>query len=351
MRSQVEPPTLEPGLHVQQVDTPHEQAPRLAAELDAVLCTTRGEADEHVAARRAVPALAPEAIAPLREAARRLAAARRVVAGTLERAAAEVGERLAATGSGLAVHPAAVRDRADAVRRAREALGDAQEALRVHQAEAAAVAARAAAREQVAGEELSAAVDSASQPAPPPRRRSLFGWLRRADDSRGDDGTGEVSSLLRQVAATTDEAFGARRAAATRDDALALRQAQRDRALEDLRVAERTWRDLAGDDPVEAVDDVVRRFDPQHQDALVLARDTAGVRATERLLADAEARWADAWSQAGHEDPPVHDPDSVDDLLRTATQAVVLVGAATERAEDVALAAPAAAVVVVVEGA
>ena len=351
MRSEGEPPTFEPGLTVHQLAAPHDDAPRLATDLDAVLCTTRGEADEHIASCKEIPLLDPASIDALRGAARRLAAARRIVAATLDRAAAEVGERLAATGTGVAVHPSAVRDRAAAVLTARQEVVDAEDALRAHQAQVdAAAAARAAVREaEVADWELVPAEGNAA-PARRGRRRSLLGWLRGSSDQGDSDDTGEVSSLLRQVAETTDEAFGARRAAAARDDQLVLRRAQRDRALEDLRVAERAWRDLAGDDPVEAVEEVVRRFDPQHQGALAIARDTAGVRAVERLLADAEANWTQAWASAGHETPPVDDPAALDDLVRSATRAVVLVGAATERAEDLARAAP-AAVVVVVEGA
>ena len=118
-------------------------------------------------------------------------------------------------------------------------------------------------------------------------------WFGLGRDRRSEvEDTSESTSLLQQMAATTDEAFGARRAAAARDDQLVLLQAQRDRAMEDVRVAERAWRDLAGDDPVEDVEAVVRRFDPAAPGrARAVAQETVGVRAASTLLARAVERW------------------------------------------------------------
>ena len=346
MRTPADPSTCEAGLHVLQVDAPEERAAALVVELGAISCATREEASAHLVALQAVPVLSTEAVNALRSAGRRLATARSVVERTLQRTAADVGERLAATGSGLAVHPVAVRGRADAVLSARAAVAVAEEALRAHEAEGAAAEERAAERSAASLSTHEVYEVSLDTEVRPPPRRSLFGWLRRSTDHHEAGDRVEVSSLLRQVGETTDEAFGARRAASTRDDQLVLRQAQRDRAVEQLRVAERTWRDLAGDDPVEAVDDVVRRFDPQHQDALALARDTAGVRATQRLLADAEARWTEAWARAGHDRPAIDDPARFDEVTTLATRALVLLGDAVALAADIARAAPAAPVVV-----
>jgi hypothetical protein len=177
---------------------------------------------------------------------------------------------------------------------------------------------------------------------PPARRRFRF-WRRR--DEEAED-TSESTSLLQQVAATTDEAFGARRAASARDDQLLLLRAQRDRAVEDVRVTERAWRDLAGDDPVEHVEAVVRRFDPQHQDALVVAQETVGVRAVSALLSQALDRWVDAWRGLGYESPAVA-PAAMADVQARSTSPVVLTGGAVAKAEAIVHAAPAAPVVAV----
>ena len=83
---------------------------------------------------------------------------------------------------------------------------------------------------------------------PAPKRRR-FGLTRGGRARRYEEDTSESTSLLQQVAAATDEAFGARRATEARSGLLLLLQAQRDRAEEDVRVAERSWRDLAGDGP------------------------------------------------------------------------------------------------------
>jgi hypothetical protein len=178
---------------------------------------------------------------------------------------------------------------------------------------------------------------------PGPKRRRLFGLGRRSDRSREyEEDTSESTSLLQQMAAATDEAFGARRALAARDDQLLLLRAQRDRAMEEVRVSERAWRDLAGDDPVEDVEAVVRRFDPQHQDALTVAQETVGVRAVFTLLERALEGWQEGWRALGHEQPAV-EPAGMATVLDQATRAVVLAGGAVEEAEAIVMAAPAAA--------
>ena len=142
----------------------------------------------------------------------------------------------------------------------------------------------------------------------PPARRW---WLASPPTSSDEvEDTSESTSLLQQVAATTDEAFGARRAAAARDDQLLLLRAQRDRAMEEVRVAERAWRDLAGDDPVEDVEAVVRRFDPQHQDALEVAQETVG-RAGRVHAARPRAGAVDRGLAVLGFDEPVVEPDAM----------------------------------------
>jgi hypothetical protein len=336
----------EPGLHVQSDPSPLVRAQQLADELAARLCTTTNEADVLLDDLSTLPPLQAEALAVLGALAERIRAAERIVGRTVDRAAEAVGERLAASGTGVAVHPTAVRDRAAHVISARGIAAGAEERLRIAEAEAEQTRAATEAAE-------AAAPPAPFEPAPlpvastvdePPARRRWFSFLRRKDDEVED--TSESTSLLKQMAASTDEAFGARRAAAARDDQLLLLQAQRDRAMEDVRVAERSWRDLAGDDPVEDVEAVVRRFDPQHQDAVVVAQETVGVRAVSTLLARALAQWTEGWKSFGF-DEPVVEPDAMDAVVERGATAVVLTGGAVERADAIVLAAPAAPVLAV----
>jgi hypothetical protein len=126
-----------------------------------------------------------------------------------------------------------------------------------------------------------------------------------------------------------------------------LLRAQRARAEEDLRVAERAWQDLAGDDPVEEVEAVVRRLDPQHEDSVEVARDTVGVRAAMTLLERARERWEETWRAFGFDPPASADPVAMASMSARLTRTIVLVGGAVDNAEVLALAAPAAAVVAV----
>jgi hypothetical protein len=246
----------------------------------------------------------------------------------------------------MAIHPSAVRDRAAILLAAREVAAGAEERWRTAEAEA--EASRAAAAAVVA--ELAARpsaqhfapspVDSTAD-EPPARRRRFFAFRRNREV---EEDTSESTSLLQQMAASTDEAFGARRAASARDGQLLLLRAQRDRAMEDVRVAERSWRDLAGEDPVEDVEAVIRRFDPQHQDALDVAKDTVGVRAVATLLERALERWRQGWQSLGFDEPAV-DPEAMEAVVARGATAVVLAGSAVDHAEAIVMAAPAAPVV------
>lgn len=329
---------LDPGLHVRTDAFPVALAETLAAEFDADLCTTAPEAEAILAAVSAHPALTAEALDLLGELTGRLVAAQRIADRTLERAAAAVGERLAATGSGVAIHPSAVRERADAVVAARTALAAAVAAVEAWEADVDSVAPVAEPAPPVEAE-LPATV------APTRTRRGFFSFFRRR--GREVEDTTESTSLLQQVAASTEEVFGARRAIAARDEELVLLGAQRIRAQEELRVAERAWQDLAGDDAVEDVDEVVRRFDPQHEDARDVARDTVGVRAVMTLLEGARARWEEAWRSFDVEPPASADLDAMDAMATRLSRTVIVVGPAVDFAELLALAAPAGAVVAV----
>ena len=342
----------EPGLHVRTDAAPDALAATLSGELDGQLCATAHEAETLLATLRALPALTPEAIPTLTERTARRAAAQRVVDRTLERAASEVGTRLAGAGSGVSIHPTAVRERAAAVVAARSALANAEQSVRALE-EAAERLTPEPEPEAEPVERSGSTAGSAlltqavlTQAPPARRRRRLFAFLRRRRAPEEED-TSESTSLLQQVAASTDEVFGARRASAAREEQLVILRAARIRADEDVRVAERAWQALAGDEAVEEVEAVVRRFDPQHEDALVIARDTMGVRAALTLLDQAREAWEDAWRSFGFDPPVAGDAEALDQMVARLTKTIILVGPAVDSAEVLAMAAPAAAVVAV----
>lgn len=374
---------LGPGLHVLREIEPLKRAGPMAAQLRGDLCATLPQADATLAERAALPTVDATTLATLQGLARRLARADRIAARTRARAVSEVEHRLAATGAGLAVHPTTIRERASAVDVTRAELAAAQRALDEHgaqllaaeeqaQAEAAEAAARAAAP---AVDDRSAQVASGRNRAVglliagfgvalvllaldvalwaallPPLIAALVALrlLRPHEDADDAEDRREASSLLSQVSASTDELFGARRAARELEEQLALLEARRGRAEEDLRVAERAWHDLAGEGvDVSELEEVVRRFDPQHEDARVLADETVGVRTVEVVLHHVEQRWLAFWREVGLDAPAAADGEAaVRDLVARVSRPIVLVGPAIERAEDLAIAAPAAPVVV-----
>jgi hypothetical protein len=93
------------------------------------------------------------------------------------------------------------------------------------------------------------------------------------------------------------------------------------------------------------VEDVVRRFDPQHQVAVELAQETVGVRAVSVLLERALQRWEEGWRSLGLEPPATADQATMAQTVDRALRPVVLAGDAGDRAEPISLAAPAATVV------
>jgi len=329
------------GLHVFQVTAPLDRAGRLAARLGADLCATLPEADTMVAERRALPDADADTLELLGGLARRVVAAQRIAQRTQERAVAKVADRMAGLGGGMAVHPSTIRERAATVERARTELRQASHLLEANDA--------------VAAEDLLvppvddalAFVPPTADAAPAPPKRRLFGFLRR--DRRDTEDTQESSDLLRSMAAATDEAFGARRASMARDDQRILLVARRDSAAEVLRVAERSWYDLAGGgaDPAD-IEAILSRLDPQHQDAALLANETVSVRAASSVFDSAMGRWQASWADLNLDAPtPGEAMESVDRLIGQITKAVVLVGEATERGLDVAEVAPTAPVVVI----
>jgi outer membrane biosynthesis protein TonB len=123
-------------------------------------------------------------------------------------------------------------------------------------------------------------------------------------------------------------------------------------AEEELRVAERHWHELAGPDAdPDDVDEVVRRLDPQHQDALLLASETATVRAANVLLDRATARWIETWTRLGRPVPPLDQAaEVVAGLAPDEGLVYVCAGSAVSRAGELALAVPTAAVLAVSSG-
>jgi hypothetical protein len=383
---------LGPGLHRQRAADPATHAAALATQLDGVVCVTRAHTVEELARRRAQRTPGPEAVASLDALAARLARAGRISERTRVRAEAEVAQRLATASAGVAVHPTTIRDRAAAVEAARRTLLDAE-------AEIAAEAAASASLEREPAEAVGpdpavdgAAADPQSGLLMRTRRNRALGvmlaaagvgllllglratalwvallpllaaslWaMRYLTPSRGSNRSdrsdrsdrAEASSLLAEVGASTDELFGARHAAQADERAglPSLPAVRRDRPLEELRVAERAWHELAGDDvDVEAVEDVIRRYDPQHEDARLLAADVVAVRATEALIQNLEGQWSAAWADLGADAPRPDDAADAIEALRTgAARAVVLVGEAVGEADELVRALPAAPVVVV----
>ncbi len=333
---------LEPGLQVHVDDDPLARAGRLAGELDADLCTTVQDAEDVLTRLAEFPPLTEEEIRLVERSSERVAAAHRIVERSLDRAAHDVSERLAAVGTGVAIHPTAVRQRAAAVLAARDALGAAEERLETARAEAEAEDAAALAR--VGSMTAGSSGASGSEPAPKRRR---FGLTRGGRARRYEEDTSESTSLLQQVAAATDEAFGARRATEARSGLLLLLEAQRARAEEDVRVAERSWSDMAGSDSVEDVERVVQRFDPQYQSAREVAQDAAGVRAAATLVDRATQRWEETWRSIGYPAPDLEDEAWVTRMADRLTRAVVLVAGAVDLSDRLVAAAPAAPVLVV----
>lgn len=382
---------LGPGLHVLRDADPVTRATAMAAAMRADLCATEEQAEAALAGRSALPDVDLSTLTTLQVLARRVARAERIAARTNERAVVDVGDRLAGAGAGLAIHPRTVRERASALTTARAALADAERALADHEVTTAAL------EGSLAEDVVRRADDPDDAPATAPRegrprrpqppaavRRSralgvlvgsfgaallLLGfdvlplwaallvplaaslWALRYLRPRADDDAGardEASSLLAEVSASTDELFGARRA---QQDAAARRvllEADRNRAEEELRLAERAWQDLAGADAdPDDVEAVVRRFDPQHAEAVSLAAETTGVRAAEAVVEQFRQRWAAFWDDLGQPAPdPASGESAVDELAARVSRPIVLVGPAVRLGPDLARVAPAAPVVV-----
>lgn len=378
------PRDLGPGLHVLREADPEPRASSLAAELGAELCRTTGDVERLLAARQDLAGLDAATLDRLGDHARRLERAHGVLERTRQRAEAAAAGRLSAA-HGLAVHPDTVRERAARVVEAREAL----------QAAEAALSAQAAPEATTRDEPEPAADPPEADPAPSPtpaavalrlqRNRAVgvlvaaFGlglillalgvlplwaalippllaalWAMRAlrPAAGAGEGPSEESTHLSQVGAFTDELFGRREQTWEHGAEAARLSAARSHADEELRVAERAWHDLAGADadPAE-VEAVVRRFDPQHEEAAVIATESVGVRAVEAARQQLVDGWVDAWRGLGREAPPAAGAEGAVTALRHAVgRGVVLVGEAAARADEVVRAVPTAPVVVL-EGA
>lgn len=374
---------------------PLTRAGSMAARLRADLCATLPQADTTLNQRSMLPLVDATTLATLEVLARRIARAARIALRTRERAVVDVGQRLAGAGSGLAVHPTTIRERAAAVETARAALEAAERALADHEKAEAAAARRRA--EQPDGQRPDAAAESddgtarsagaATTALRTRRTRSLgalvttFGlalvllavgtplWAAllpalaaslwavrylRPDDAAvdltedDDEDRAEVAQLLAQITTTAEAVFGPDPEQRAAQQQRSLLSAARDRAIEELRVAQRAWHELAGEDVhTDQLEAVVQRYDPQHEDARVLAAETAGVRTAEAVLHRYQQRWVAFWRELGLDAPsPEAGEAAVEELAARVSRPVVLVGPATERAAALARVAPAAPVVV-----
>jgi len=382
---------LGPGLHVLREADPLKRAGSMAAHLRAELCATLPQAEATLADRSTLPAIDVATLATLQVLSRRVARAERIAARTRERAVRDVSQRLAGTGSALAIHPTTIRERAAAVETARAALAAAERELAVHaEAASAADAAEGAGAPGLLDPSGDAATLDLGTPAsmggPGPtlamRRSRVLGalvasfgltlltlglgllalWaallfplatslgaLRYLRPPAHDDDPDRVQALrlLAEVSASTDE-VGARRALEELAERTVLLENRRNQADEEVRIAERAWHELAGAEDVADLEAVVKRLDPQHEDALLVASQTAGVRATEVVLHQFRQRWAAFWRELDMTAPePADGERAVDELAARVGRPIVLVGPAAERGPDLARVAPAAPVVVV----
>jgi len=384
------------GLHILREAEPLQRAGTMAVSLRADLCVTLEQADTALEERSRLPRLDPETLGLLEGLARSVARAQRISNRTRERAVVEVGQRLAGTAVGLAVHPATIRDRAATVETARAALADAEQVLADQQAEAERLRAeREAAAEAESIREAEAALEREVEEES--RLRTFVGarqsralgsvlaafgmglvllglgvalwaallptlaaslwatyYLRpneavpEVDDEAELRARQEARDMLAMVASATDEAFVGTRQK-EHEQTLARVTTQRDLAAERLRVAQRAWEELAGEDvDIADLDEVVRRFDPQHEDARLLASETVGVRTTEIVLQQILERWEACWRELGLDAPSAEwGEEAVRELVERIGRPIVLVGPATERGEDLVRAAPSAAVVLI----
>lgn len=383
---------LGPGLHVLREAEPLKRAGVLAVNLRADLCVTVQQADTVLAERLSLPLIDSATLVSLEGLARRVARSHRIAGRTRARAEEEVGHRLASAGTGLAVHPATIRERAASVERARATLAEAEATV----LEAAAALAQAEERfeaDKVAAAEAAAKIAADRQARAAQRvtaalraRRSRsigaivssFGlalillavgvplwaslvpalltslWsvsylrprLSDGDDARDQD---EASGLLSLLTASTDDLLDDRRPLGELDARTSSAEASRATAIEELRVAERAWQELAGEGvDTSELDSVIRRYDPQLEDARLLAAETVGVRTADLVLRLVQERWVALWGELGLEPPdPEASEAEVQQLAARVSRAVVLVGPATARAEELARAAPSCAVVVI----
>ena len=375
---------LGPGLHVLRDAEPLKRAGSMAAHLRAELCATVPQAQATLAARSTLPPIDVATLATLQVLSRRVARAERVAARTRERAVLDLGKRLEGTGFALAIHPATIRDRATTLATARAALVEADRALAVHAADVGAAPAPVGMPDDTAPADVGASAGLSSRPGPTPavrRSRSLgaivasFGltllflglgllplwaallfplatslwalrYLQPPGRHHASPDTEQASSLLAEVSATTDAVFGARREQELAERTVLLER-RRKRAGEELRVAERAWRELAGDRDVTDVEAVVKRLDPQYEDAQLAASQTVGVRATDAVLHQFRQRWLAFWRELGMPAPePADGEGAVDELAARVGRSIVLVGPAAAWGPDLARVAPAAQVLV-----
>jgi hypothetical protein len=331
--------TYGPGLHEVTDADPESAALDLAGLLDGELLVDPGDLEQALRAREQDRrAIEPATLKQLRSLATELEKAERIRARTEAKVIGVLGDQLS-TGTGLAVHPAAIREAGEALVAARAAMEEVERAEQAAQQAAAAVTAPEAvtredrpvfdydpgpARRRGTAAVIAALVIAAVVIAGGlvPFYVALIlpliavAWTLAQVRGAHHEATGshEAASLLSDMGAATDELFGRRQAAPLgRSRAL---EVQRDAAIERLRVAEHQWSDLAGPgaDP-DDVEAVLRRRDPQLHRAEVWAAESAAVRTAAAVHRKARARWRVAWAAIDQEPPASADAGGVIDAL------------------------------------
>lgn len=349
------------GRHELRTGQPLDVAESLAREMGARLVLPE-DAERVLASMAAL--LHPDTPTHLLRLAANLAKAERIVARTEARALV-LFEQALSDGTGLELHPQTLRDAADAVRAARAAVARAEAELVTFEREAAATAAEAGAAE-AASEPATAAPLATSPVQDDGSRRSRLGAivaialgialiltgtalvpaylaailplaavayvvreLRGGVERVSSDYEAVASEQLASIEALSTRLYGAMPATQSAVDAATARRRQlleldRDTATERLRVAERTWRELAGPDAdPEAVEELLLRRDPQRHRAAPWVRESAAVRAAETMHERARSAWRAAWEALDREAPSAADADDAVRHLANDAAAVV----------------------------
>ena len=170
----------------------------------------------------------------------------------------------------------------------------------------------------------------------------IYALLTTRSAKDADEGTEVASANLAAVGAMTDQLYSGRLPSSVSAIQAAhqrrrhLLELERDTALERVRVAQRKWEELAGEDadPAEVEELLVRR-DPQRHRAAPWVSEAASVRTATLFHETSREAWRDAWHAVGREAPSTADTDTAISqveaearLLVAAQQPIIAVAAA-----------------------